>query len=66
MGSGAARVGGRWCETVGFGIFVQRLLHRLSSPVETRHHGTDWNVEHLGDLLLGEALHIGEQHRKPE
>ena len=34
--------------------------------MESGHHGTDRNVEHLGDLLVGEALHIGEQHGQTE
>ena len=60
---GSRLVGG---EAVGLGVLVQRLLHRLSSPVQAGHHGTDRNVEHLGDLLVGESLHVGEQHGQAE
>ena len=31
-------------------------------PVQPAHHGTDRDVEDLGDLLVGEALDVGEQH----
>src|SRR5215218_6412024 len=38
-------------EPAGVWKVVQRLLHRLSSPVEAGHHAADRHVEHLGDLL---------------
>src|SRR5438045_4123572 len=40
----------------------QRALERLSSTMEPAHHRADGNVEDLGDLLVGEALDVGEQH----
>ena len=43
-----------------------RLLHRLSSPVQPGHHRTDRDVQHLGDLLVREALHVGQQHGHAE
>src|SRR5918995_1808973 len=53
-------------EAPRLGELVQRALHRFSSPVKPRHHGADRDVEHLGDLLVREALHVGEDHRQPE
>ena len=48
------------------GELVQLLLQRLSSPVQPAHHGADRDVEDLGDLLVGEALDVGEQHGHAE
>ena len=47
-------------------VLVQRALHRFSSPMESRHHGADRDVEHLGDLLVREPLDVGEEHRESE
>ena len=35
----------------------------FSSPVESAHDRADGNVEDLGDLGVGETLHIGQQNR---
>src|SRR4051794_3424539 len=48
------------------GELVQRLLQRLSSAMQPTHHGTDRDVEDVGDLLVGEALDIGEEDGQPE
>src|SRR5687767_5887815 len=48
------------------GKVVQPLLQRLSSAMQSTHHGTDRDVEDLGDLLVGEALDVGQQDRHPE
>src|SRR5919106_4842148 len=48
------------------GELVQPLLERLSSPMETTHHRTNRDVEDLGDLLVGEPLDVGQQHRHAE
>ncbi len=34
--------------------------------MEPGHDGTDGDVHDLGDLLVGETLHIGQQHREAE
>jgi DNA-directed RNA polymerase specialized sigma24 family protein len=34
--------------------------------VQPRHHGADGGVHDLGDLLVGETLHVGEVDRKTE
>jgi hypothetical protein len=34
--------------------------------VETRHHRADRDVQDLRDLLVGEAFHVGQEHRHPE
>jgi hypothetical protein len=34
--------------------------------MQPRHHGTDRDVEDLGDLLVREPLHVGEEDREPE
>src|SRR4051812_3890674 len=45
---------------------VQPLLQGLSSAVEATHDRTDRNIEDLGDLLVGKAFHVAEQHGDPE
>src|SRR5690606_23353658 len=54
-------LGQRIGEPVRGGVVEQRLLQRLSSPVQPAHHGADGDVEDLGDLLVGEALDVGQQ-----
>ncbi len=44
----------------------QPTLQPFSSPVEPTHHGADRDLEDLGDLLVGEALDVGEEHGHPE
>ncbi len=34
--------------------------------MKPRHHRSDRDVEDLGDLLVGEPLDVGEEHRHPE
>ena len=48
------------------GVPVQRTLHRFSSPMKSRHDGSDRDLHHFGDLLVREPFDIGEQHRQPE
>src|SRR4051794_9180767 len=48
------------------GELVQPLLERLSSAMQPTHHRPDRDVEDLGDLLVGEALHVGQEDRHPE
>src|SRR5262245_20145404 len=48
------------------GELVQPLLERLSSPMETTHDRSDRDVEDLGDLFVGESLHVRQQHGHPE
>src|SRR5437763_2620171 len=45
---------------------VQPLLQRPSSAMEPTHHRADGNVENFGDLLVGEAFHVSQQHGDPE
>src|SRR5690242_11761382 len=47
-------------------VFEQPLLQLSSSAMDATHHGADGNVEDLGDLLVGEALDVGEDHGHPE
>src|SRR3954447_151316 len=44
----------------------QRLLQRLSSAMQPTHHRAYRDVEDLGDLFVGETLHIGQQHGHAE
>src|SRR5437763_9714006 len=46
--------------------FEQRLLQRSSSSMQPTHYRTDRNVEDVGNLLIGEALNIREQHGHAE
>ena len=34
--------------------------------MDATHHGSDGNIEDLGDLLVGETLDIGQDHGHPE
>src|SRR5439155_6194305 len=45
---------------------VQPLLQRSSSAMQTAHHGADRDIEDIGDLLVGEALDVGQQHSHAE
>ena len=42
------------------------VLSAFSSPMQPAHHRADRNVEDLGDLLVREALDVGQQHRHAE
>ena len=53
-------------EAALLGKVVQLLLHRFSSPMQPRHHGTDRHVDHFGDLLVRKSFDIGEQDGNPE
>src|SRR6476661_3400029 len=44
----------------------QPTLQPFSSPMEARHHRADRDVEDLGDLLVREALDVGEQDSDSE
>src|SRR5256885_318835 len=47
------------------GDVIEPLLEESAAAVKARHHRTDWNPDHLGDLLVGEPLDV-EEHRGPE
>ena len=34
--------------------------------MQSTHDRSDGDLEHVGDLLIGETLDVGEQHRKEE
>src|SRR5215204_4334328 len=48
------------------GELVQPLLEPPSSAMEAAHDGSDGDVEDLGDLLVGEALDVGQQDGQSE
>src|SRR5919202_5289352 len=53
-------------QTVFHGKLPQPLLKQLSSAMQAAHHRSDGDVEDIGDLLVGEALHVGQEHGHPE
>ena len=48
------------------GVFRELLLEEPASPEQATHHRADRDVEDVGDLLVGEVLQVGEDHRQPE
>ena len=44
----------------------QPLAELFAAPVQPGHHGADRRAHHLGDLLVGIALDVGEVDRHPE
>ena len=48
------------------GVVREHLAQLAPAAVQPRHHGADRRAHDLGDLLVGEALDVGEVDREPE
>src|SRR5436309_13944733 len=46
------------------GVFGKQILQLFAAAVQPGHHGADRRAHDLGDLLVGEALDIGEVNRE--
>ena len=68
-----ARHGGRSCAALLAGLadairarhFAQLLAQQLPPAAQPAHHGSDRHVQHSGDFLVGELLHVRQQNRGP-
>ena len=47
-------------------VVREALAQLLAAAVQPRHHGADGGVHDLGDLLVGEALDVGEVDHEPD
>ncbi len=47
-------------------VVGEQLAQLATAPVQPGHHGADRGAHDLGDLLVGEALDVGEVDRQPE
>ena len=47
-------------------VVREQLAQLAPAAVQPRHHGADRRAHDLGDLLVGEALDVGEVDREPE
>ena len=60
---GVGLVGGEAAERVG--VVFEQVAQLVPAAVQPGHHGADRAVGDLGDLLVREALDVGELDRQP-